>query len=143
MRSDMTNREFSDAMKQRTKAYAVRVIEAVEALPDKPACWDLGRQLLRAATSVASNYRAACRSRSTAEFIAKLGNVEEEADEALLWMELLIDAGYCAQPKLSGLMTEGNEILRIIVTAIKSTRPVASSASEDRQASARTSKTHR
>lgn len=120
-------------MKARTEAYALRVIKAVESLPNKPACWDMGRQLLRSATSVAANYRAACRARSTAEFISKLGDVEEEADEALLWMSLLIKADYMKAAKLEALQNEGTEILQIIVSSIKSTRPMAATASQKRR----------
>ena len=120
-------------MKARTEAYALRVIKAVESLPNKPACWDMGRQLLRSATSVAANYRAACRARSTAEFISKLGDGEEEADEALLWMSLLIKADYMKAAKLEALQNEGTEILQIIVSSIKSTRPMAATASQKRR----------
>lgn len=109
------------------------MIKAVESLPNKPACWDMGRQLLRSATSVAASYRAACRARSTAEFISKLGDVEEEADESLLWMTLLIGAGHIKQAKLTALQKEGTEILRIIVSSIKATRPMASTASQKRR----------
>ena len=129
----MNNREFAEKMKARTEAYALRVIKAVESLPNKPACWDMGRQLLRSATSVAANYRAACRARSTAEFISKLGDVEEEADEALLWMSLLIKADYMKAAKLEALQNEGTEILQIIVSSIKSTRPMAATASQKRR----------
>ncbi len=122
-------------MKARTEDYALRVIKAVESLPNKPASWDMGRQLLRAATSVAANYRAACRARSTAEFISKLGNVEEEADEALLWMRLLIGAGHIKAGKLAALQKEGTEILQIIVSSIKSTRPTVATAAQERQKS--------
>ena len=72
---------------QRTKDFALRVIKLVNALPNNPAGRTIGGQLIRSGTSVASNYRAACRGRSKAEFIAKLGIVEEEADESALWLE--------------------------------------------------------
>ncbi|HMS40846.1 MAG TPA: four helix bundle protein [Pyrinomonadaceae bacterium] len=77
---------------KRTKIFALRVIKLVSALPDNLAGRKIGDQLMRSGTSVASNYRAACRGRSKAEFIAKLGIVEEEADESALWMELIIES---------------------------------------------------
>lgn len=116
-----SNAEFQQEMKRRTKDFAVRVIKLADALPNKKVCWDLGRQLLRSGTSVGANYRAACRARSNAEFRAKLGIVEEEADETLYWMELLIESGVVKASRLEQLMTEAEEILRIVVSAIKNT----------------------
>lgn len=111
-------------MKKRTKAFALRVIKLVDALPNRKVCSDLGRQLLRAGTSVGANYRAACRARSVAEFRAKLGIVEEEADEAIYWMELLVESNHMKLSRLESLMEEAEEILKIIVSAIKaSTAP--------------------
>ena len=80
-----------DELKQRTKTFALRVMKLVEHLPKTSEGRVLGDQLLRSGTSVAANYRAACRARSTAEFISKLGNVLEEADESALWMELIVE----------------------------------------------------
>ena len=82
----------------------------------------LGLQLLRSGTSVAANYRAAVRARSTADFISKMGIVEEETDESLLWMELLIDSHRMKRERLAGLMQEGGEILAITVASIKTAR---------------------
>ena len=107
---------------QRTKAYALRVINVVRALPKDDVAAVLGRQLLRSGTSVGANYRAACRAKSTADFLNKLKIVEEECDESLYWMELLVDSESLPRPRLEALMSEGNEILSIIVSAIKSTR---------------------
>lgn len=109
-------------MLQRTKTYALRVIKAVRALPRDDTATILGRQLLRSGTSVGANYRAACRARSTADFISKLKIVEEEADESLYWMELLVESGVMANRRLAALMQETNEVLAIIVSAIKTTR---------------------
>lgn len=117
----VSNSVFQEMMKKRTKEFAVRIIKLAEALPDKKVCWDMSRQLLRSGTSVGANYRAACRARSNAEFRAKLGIVEEEADETLYWMELLIESGLVESSRLIALMTEAEEILRITVTAIKNT----------------------
>jgi len=82
----------------------------------------LGRQFLRSATSVAANYRAACRARSTSEFIAKLGVVEEEADETLLWLELLVDAAIIPGARTQTLYNECEQILRMVVSSIKTAR---------------------
>jgi len=73
----------------------------------------MGRQVLRSGTSVAANYRAACRARSRAEFVAKLGVVVEEADETVFWIELLADADVMARAKLAALLQEANELLYI------------------------------
>ena len=78
-----------DQLRQRTKTFALRVIKLVEALPKTTTAAVLGKQLLRSATSVGANYRAACRARSTAEFVAKMGIVEEEADECIYWMAII------------------------------------------------------
>ena len=82
-----------EEMKQRTKLFALGIIQLVESLPKERTAEVLGRQLLRSGTSVGSNYRSACRAKSIADFISKMGIVEEEADESLYWMELLIEAG--------------------------------------------------
>jgi four helix bundle protein len=111
-----------EAFKARTKAYALRVIKVVDALPRDLVSKTLGHQFLRAGTSVAANYRAAVRGRSPADFIAKMGIVEEECDESLLWMELLVDSGRIKASRLSDLMREGNEILAITVASIKTAR---------------------
>ena len=76
----------------RTKRLALRVIRMVEALPRSTTASVIGRQVLRSATSVGANYRAVCRARSTADMIAKLKIVEEEADETLYWLELLVES---------------------------------------------------
>ena len=106
----------------RTKQFALRVIKLVEALPKNETCKVIGRQLLRCGTSVGANYRAANRARSTPEFIAKMGIVEEECDESLYWMELLIDSEIISRARLSELMKEANEILAMTVSSIKTAR---------------------
>ena len=110
------------AFKARTKAFALRVIKVVEALPRDTVSKTLGHQLLRAGTSVAANYRAAVRGKSPADFVAKMGIVEEECDESLLWMELLIDSERINGNRLTELMGEANEILAITVASIKTAR---------------------
>jgi four helix bundle protein len=110
---------------QRTKSYALRVIKAVQALPRDDVAKVLGKQLLRAGTSVGANYRAACRARSTADFVGKLKIVEEEGDESLYWMELLVESSIMPQRRLAALMREGDEIVSIVVAGIKTTRTAA------------------
>jgi four helix bundle protein len=78
-------------LKERTKKFALRVIRLVEALPNGRLCDTIARQILRSGTSVGANYRAACRARSNADFVSKMGIVEEELDECLYWLELLSD----------------------------------------------------
>jgi four helix bundle protein len=114
----MDEREFKD----RTKMLALRVIRLVEALPRSRTSDVIGRQLLRSATSVGANYRAACRARSNADMIAKLGIVEEEADETLYWLELLIEAGLMSGPRLVELIQETDEVVAMTVASIKTLR---------------------
>lgn len=106
----------------RTKGLALRVIKLVEALPRNPRASVIGRQLLRSGTSVGANYRAACRARSTADMIAKLKIVEEEADETLYWLELLVEADIVPETRLASLMAETDEILSMTVASIKTLR---------------------
>ena len=112
----------SDELKRRTKAFALRVIRLVESLPKGLTAEIIGRQLLRAGTSVGANYRASCRAKSTPDFISKMGIVEEEADESLFWMELLIEAELVEAAKLEPLMTEANELLAITISSIKTAK---------------------
>jgi four helix bundle protein len=111
-----------EELKQRTKAFALRVMKMVDSLPRKRSADVLGRQLLRSATSVASNYRAACRARSPAEFMAKMGIVEEEADESAGWIELIGDAGLLSPKRLAPLCQEASELTAITVASIKTAR---------------------
>lgn len=111
-----------EEMKVRTKQFGLRVIKAVQALPSDRVCNVLGSQLLRSGTSVGANYRAACRAKSTADFINKLKIVEEEGDESLYWMEMLVESGLMPERKLSALMKEGDEILAITVASLKTNR---------------------
>ena len=104
--------------KKRTKQLALRVIKVVNALPRNRTADVLGRQLIRSGTSIGANYRAACRGKSTADVIAKLRIVEEEADESAYWMELLIESGL-SEPRLSKLLQESNEIIAMTVASIR------------------------
>ena len=114
----MTEIEF----KQRTKKLALEVIKFVDELPRSRTADVLTGQLLRSATSVAANYRAACRAKSVADMIAKLGIVEEEADESDFWMELLVDSGKIRADRLRELRREAGEILAMTVASIKTLR---------------------
>ena len=109
-------------LKERTKKFALKVIKVVEMLPRGRIADILGRQLLRSGTSVGANYRSACRARSTADFISKMGVVEEEADETIYWMELLIEAGLVRKDDLISLLDEANQILAITISSIKTAR---------------------
>lgn len=111
-----------EQLKQRTKMFGIRTVKLVEKLPAKRSAVTIGQQLLRRGTSVGANYRAACRARSDAEFRAKLGICEEEADEAIYWLELIIELGYVRARLLDDLILEANAILAIIVASIKTSR---------------------
>jgi four helix bundle protein len=107
-------------LKARTKTFALRIIKLTRAIPKSDdAGRVLARQIVRSGTSVAANYRAGCRARSQAEFIAKIGTVEEEADETALWLELLVESGIMSERKLSALLTEANELTAIMASSRK------------------------
>jgi four helix bundle protein len=108
--------------KARTKSFALNVISLVESLPRTQTTQVLGRQLLRSATSVGANYRAACRAKSAPDFVSKMAIVEEEADESLFWMELLLDSNLVSQERISPLMYEADEIVAMTVASIKTKR---------------------
>jgi four helix bundle protein len=108
--------------KERTNNLGVRIIRLVESLPENKAADVISRQILRSATSVGANYRAACRAKSSADIINKLKIVEEEADETLFWQELLIEAELVPEARLADLMKETSEILAMTVASIKTLR---------------------
>ena len=112
----------SDDLKRRTKAYGLHIIRLVETLPKSKSADVIGYQLVKCGTSVGANYRAACRARSRADFISKLGIVEEEADESVYWMEILEDSGIIRATQLKELQQEGNELLAIIVSSINTAK---------------------
>ena len=114
----MDEQEF----KRRTKQVALRIIRLVQALPKTKTAQTIRGQLLRCGTSVGANYRAACRGKSAADVIAKLGIVEEEADESIYWLELLAEARILPEPRLQPLMGEMPEIVRMTVASIKTLR---------------------
>ena len=106
-----------DDLKRRTKIFALRVIKLVDALPKTTAGRAIGGQLVRAGTSVGANYRAACRGRPRADLIAKLGVVEEEADECGYWLELIIEAGLLKPDLVKPLLEEADELTAIITSS--------------------------
>ena len=122
----MRNSEFGmrnePDLKRRTKAFALRILKLVDALPKTTAGRALASQIVRSGTSVAANYRAACRARSTADFIAKMGIVEEEGDETLFWLELLEESELVTATKLTAIKEEANELIAITVASIKTAR---------------------
>ena len=108
---------YPERMRRRTKAFALDAIRFVQVLPKSEEARVIGRQLLRSATSVAANYRAAGRARSKAEFVAKIGIVAEEADESILWLELLAESSIIPGQKVEPLLEEATQILTMFVAA--------------------------
>ena len=113
-----------EQLRDRTRAFALRVIRLYRSLPYKTDTQVLGKQLLRCGTSVA-NYRAVCRARSKAEFIAKMGVVVEEADEAILWLELMTESGIVSTAKTEALLKEANELTAIFAASQRTARNAA------------------
>jgi four helix bundle protein len=119
MRKDYEQR---DAMRQRAMDFGLRIIHLTESVSRTQTARVLGHQLLRAGTSVGANYRSALRAKSRADFIAKLGIVEEEADEAIYWMDMLIASGLVKKVRVAKLLDEANQIVAIVVASIKTAR---------------------
>ncbi|MGB7582133.1 MAG: four helix bundle protein [Sedimentisphaerales bacterium] len=111
-----------EELKRRTKAFGLTVIKLVDQLPRTRSANAIGNQLVRSATSVGANYRAACRARSKAEFAAKLGIVEEEADESAYWIEMLIEAGMAPQNRVTEMLSEANELVAIVVASLNTVK---------------------
>ena len=109
-------------LKDRTKAFALAVVGLVEDLPRGRGADAIGNQLLRSGTSVGANYRAACRSRSRREFLAKLGIVEEEADETQFWLDLVIARGLADTDRAMKLREEAQQLVAIVVASIRTAR---------------------
>jgi four helix bundle protein len=116
----------SEALKLRTKNFAKRVIKLFRTLPRTQEARILGTQLLRSSTSIGANYRAACRGRSRAEFVAKLGIVLEEADETVFWLELIQEAAIFPEAQMRSLCEEANELVSIFVSSIRTAKGVTS-----------------
>lgn len=106
-------------LKQRTKSFALRIIGLVDSLPGGRAAEVIGRQ---SGTSVGANYRAACRAKSVADFIAEMGIVEEEADECIYWIELLMETKILPPARLQALRSEADELVAIMVSSIKTAK---------------------
>src|SRR5213593_247437 len=114
----VTRNEFT----ARTKVFALSIVRLVDDLPRVRSADVIGRQLLRAGTSVGANYRSACRARSRKEFVAKMGIVEEEADEAQFWLELVAERGFVAAERTAALRQEAGQLVAITVSSIRTAR---------------------
>jgi four helix bundle protein len=112
----------------RTKDFALRILRLYRSLPFRDDARVVGKQLLRSGTSVGANYRAACRARSKAEFIAKMGIVLEEADETVFWLELLSEGGIVRREKLDALLNEANELTSIFVASLRTAKGISPAA---------------
>ncbi len=110
----------ADELKLRTKRFALRVIALVAPLPKTITGRAIANQLVCCGTSVAANYRAACRARSRSEFVAKMGVVPEEADETQLWLELIVESKLLPVKRVEPLLTEASELVAIFVASRKS-----------------------
>jgi len=116
--ADMTPQELKD----RTKRFAVNIIELCRDLPTTVDGRAVGQQLIRCGTGVAANYRASCRARSRAEFIAKLGIVEEETDESLFWLELIVDSKLLPRNRVERLLIEADQLTAIMVASVRTAK---------------------
>jgi four helix bundle protein len=120
--ADSTSRTLREGLQNRTKQIALEIIRLFQTLPRSEEARIIGRQVLRSGTSVAANYRAVCRSRSRAEFIAKLGTVVEEADETVFWLDLLAEADIFPKDRIESLLSEANELVSIFVVSRSTAR---------------------
>jgi four helix bundle protein len=111
-----------EQLRSRTKDFALRIGKLFRSLPHSPEAQVIGKQLLRCGTSVGANYRAVCRSRSKAEFIARLGIVVEEADESAFWLELLIETGIFKKEQVEGLLNEAQQLTALFNASRTTTR---------------------
>jgi len=112
----------AEQLKARTKQFAIRVVRLFRTLPKTDEARVIGKQVLRSGTSVAANYRAVCRARSQAEFIAKIGVVVEEIDETVFWIELLADTEIIRSERIAELLTEANELLAIFAASLRTAK---------------------
>jgi four helix bundle protein len=111
-----------EEIRERTKKFAIRIVRLFRALPKSTEAQVLGKQLLRSGTSVAANYRAVCRARSKAEFIARIGIVAEEADESVLWLEMLAETQTLRRERLRDITKEARELAAIFSASLKTSR---------------------
>jgi four helix bundle protein len=112
----------NEELRERTKQFAIRIIRLFRALPNVTDSQIMGKQLLRCGTSVGANYRAVCRSRSKAEFIARLGVVAEEADESVFWLELIEESKALNPKLLEEILKEARELSAIFSASLKTAR---------------------
>ncbi len=108
---------MAEDLRGRTKQFAIRIVRLYRSLPTAAEARVIGNQLLRCGTSVAANYRAACRARSKADFASKMGIVVEEADESIFWLELLVEIGIFKAGRVADLTQEANELLAIFAAS--------------------------
>ncbi|MGA7295283.1 MAG: four helix bundle protein [Terriglobales bacterium] len=118
----MNSLDKSAGLKRRTKSFAIRVVNLFRSLPYSPDAQTLGKQLLRCGTSVAANYRAVCRARSQAKFIARMAVVLEEADETVFWLELLSETGVVREERTMDLLNEANELVKIFGASLRTSK---------------------
>jgi four helix bundle protein len=111
-----------EELRATTKKFAIRIVRLFQALPKSTEAQIRGKQLLRCGTSVAANYRATCRARSKAEFVARMGIVAEEADESVLWLELLEETNILSRERLQEIMKEAKELVAIFSTSLKTAK---------------------
>ncbi len=109
-------------LKDRTKKFALKIMSLIDTLPNTTAASAIGKQVVRSATSIGANYRAACRGRSKAEFISKLGIVVEEADETCFWLELIMEGNLLPETRIQPLLSEASELTAIFVNSIKTSQ---------------------
>ena len=118
----MSSLDKAAELKQRTKAFAIRIVNLFRSLPRSPDAQTLGKRLLRSGTSVAANYRAVCRARSKAEFISKMGIVVEEADETVFWLELLGETAIVNLRRTQALLKEANELVAVFGASLRTSK---------------------
>ena len=109
-------------LKKRSKAFALRIIRLYSSLPKKTEAQVIGKQLLRSGTSVGAQYREATRARSTAEFVSKVEGGLQELEEAIYWLELLVEAGIVPAKRLEDLLSEADELVAILVSSVKTAK---------------------
>ena len=112
----------AEKLRARTKQFAIRIVGLFKSLPKTEEARIIGKQVLRAGTSVAANYRAVCRARSHAEFESRMGVFVEEADETVFWLELLVDTTIIRESLMQGLLAEANELLAIFAASHRTAR---------------------
>jgi len=118
----MTSLAKADELRKRTKSFAIRIVNVFRSLPRSPDAQTVGKQMLRSGASVAANYRAVCRARLKAEFIAKMGIVVEEADETVFWLERMGETGIVQSGRIEDLLKEANELLAIFGASLRTSK---------------------